>query len=195
MAEPVADANRPSIGGASEPLLPDGVWAGLTVAGLSATGADLGRDRGRLRAGRRGRVRRRLDDGRLELDGWLRGDWDSAILDVQALAAGHTIRRLLVGASLMDRVPPELRAGAQPRGATETRVGLALLRDLALTGQLVHDATTTDLDETLALATVKERPTGLAAVREGPDAPGARRGLGGRRRAPPRGQPGRLLSA
>ena len=155
-------------GGPSEPLLPDGVWAGLTVSALQATGpiwVALEDDYG---LGAAVACARRLDDGRLEVDGWLRGDWDSAILDAQALADGHTVRRLLVGASLMDRVPAPLRTIAQPRGATETRVGLALLRDLAINGQLVHDTATTDLDATLALATVKETATGLALFAKGP---------------------------
>jgi hypothetical protein len=155
-------------GGPSEPLLAPGVWSGLTVVDLQATGpiwVALEDDYG---LGAAVACCRRLDDGRLEVDGWLRGDWDSAILDVQALAVGHTIRRLLVGASLMDRVPAGLRAIADPRGSTETRTGLALLRDLAVNGQLAHDQTTVDLDSTLALATVKEGPAGLQLFAKGP---------------------------
>ena len=49
-----------------------------------------------------------------------------------------------------------------------TRVGLAVLRDLVLNGQVAHDETTAELDETLALATVREAPTGLFLIAKGP---------------------------
>ena len=54
----------------------------------------------------------------------------------------------------------------RPAGTTETRIGLALLRDLAAGGQLVHDETT-EIDEALALAQVKETATGLLLVGNG----------------------------
>ena len=71
-------------------------------------------------------------------------DWDSAIADVRAPArAFRPVRQLLVGASLLDRVPDGLGVGAGGRRrGTETRHGLALLRDLALAGQVVHDVAT-----------------------------------------------------
>ena len=72
-------------------------------------------------------------DGRLELDGWLCGDWDQAIRDVRALVVSGRVKGLRVGASLVDRVPPGLRPEAQPMTGTDTRTGLALLRDLAAT--------------------------------------------------------------
>jgi hypothetical protein len=110
-----------------------------------------------------------LDDGRLELDGWLCPDWDSAIGDVERLAVARPIRGVLVGASLLDRVPatrPLPRP--QPAGSTLTRVGLALLRDLAQGGGLVHDVTTYELDEALRAAQVREAPTGLHLTARGP---------------------------
>lgn len=111
---------------------------------------------------------RRTDDDRLEVDGWLRGDWDSAVADVQRLAELHTVRRVLVGASMIDRVPSGLRAGAEARAGVATRAGLALFRDLALGGHLVHDVTTGELDETIAITVVREAPTGLFLLSKGP---------------------------
>jgi hypothetical protein len=155
-------------GGPAEPLLPDGVWLGLaeeSVQGVGPIWIGVEDDYG---LGAAVACCRRCEDGRLELDGWLRGDWDSAMLDVGALVDGYSVRRLLVGASLMGRIPARLRALAERRGSSETRIGLALLRDLALSGQVVHDVLTRELDETLALAMVKEGATGLALFAKGP---------------------------
>jgi hypothetical protein len=155
-------------GGATEPLLPEGIWAGLAEPGLQATGPVWVAVEDDYGLGAAVACCRRLDDGRLELDGWLRGDWDSAVFDVERLVAMHTVRQVLVGASLMDRIPQGLRGRAHPRGSTETRTGLALLRDLALTGQLAHDTATDDLQETFAVAMVKESATGLTLFAKGP---------------------------
>jgi hypothetical protein len=110
---------------------------------------------------------RRLSDGRWEVDGWLRGDWDSAVGDVQALGRGQDIRRVLVGASLFDRLPVDLRGIAEPRHGTHTRLGLALLRDLAATGQVAHDVVTAELDDAVGRATVRETSTGLVLLPAG----------------------------
>jgi hypothetical protein len=90
----------------------------------------------------------------------------SAVADVEALHRGRDVRGLLVGASLVDRLPAGLPG--EPRGAQHTRTGLALLRDLALNGQMVHDVGTGELDETLAMAVVREAPTGLFLLAKGP---------------------------
>lgn len=108
-----------------------------------------------------------LADGRLEVDGWLREDWDTAMTDLQRLAELREIRELHVGASLLDRVPVGLPA-ARPAVAAQARNGLALLRDLAANGQLVHDESTRELDSALATARVKEAITGLFLVAVGP---------------------------
>jgi hypothetical protein len=110
----------------------------------------------------------RLPDGRIEVDGWLRGDWDSAVADVASLAGARPLRALLVGASLLDRLPPGMRGQATPCGSAQTKAGLALLRDLALGGQVVHDVTTAELDETIDVSKVKEAPSGLFLVAKGP---------------------------
>ena len=43
-----------------------------------------------------------------------------------------------------------------PAGGRETRVGLALIRDLVANGLIVHDETTFQVDNALAVAHVKE---------------------------------------
>jgi len=153
--------------GATEPLLAVGVWAELSEPVVSTTPlyVALEDDYG---LGAAVAACRRTDDGRLEVDGWLRGDWDSAIADLERLAASAPVRGLLVGASLVDRLPPAWRGRAKPCGSSETRSGLALLRDLAMTGRLVHDTTTFTLDETLAATVVREAPTGLFLMAKGP---------------------------
>jgi len=107
------------------------------------------------------------DDGRIEVDGWLRPDWDSAIADVARLAEIRPIRQLLVGASLLDRVPADLLSPV-PAGSREVRTGLPLFRDLAVGGCLVHDVTTTELDDAVQVARVKESASGLVLVARGP---------------------------
>ena len=159
---------RADSSGPTEPLLPSGVWGGLVerdVAGSGPVWIGLEDDYG---MGAAVGCVRRTDDDRLEVDGWLRGDWDSAVADVQRLAELHTVRRVLVGASMIDRVPSGLRAGAEARAGVATRAGLALFRDLALGGHLVHDVTTGELDETIAITVVREAPTGLFLLSKGP---------------------------
>jgi hypothetical protein len=164
---PIRRAEPP---GAVQPLLQPGLWAHLTAPeplcepgpvyvaieddfGLGAAVACVGA----------------LDDGRLEVDGWLREDWDSAIADVQRLAFSREIRELHVGASLLDRMPPGgVLPAARPAVAQQARHGLALLRDLAAGGRLVHDGTTGELDRALAEAQVRESLTGLYLVAGGP---------------------------
>src|SRR4029077_17870877 len=116
--------------GATEPLLADGVWAELSAPGVATTPVYVARG-DHSGPGAAVPACRRTDDGRLEVDGWLRGDWDSAIADLEQLAASAPVRGLLVGASLIDRLPPAWRGKAKPCGSSETRAGLALLRDLA----------------------------------------------------------------
>ena len=155
------------IEGGVEDLLPRGLWADRTEAGLTSTGplwVALEDDYG---LGAAVVAVAKLDDGRLEVDGWLRDDWDVAIRDVQALQVGRPIRQLLVGASLRDRVPSDLPSPALAAG-TQTRIGLALLRDLVVHGQIVHDEQTYELDNALAVARVREAPTGLFLVARGP---------------------------
>jgi hypothetical protein len=155
--------------GPTERLLPAGAWEGLREDAPPAAGAvwvGLEDDYG---VGAAVACCRRCTDGRLELDGWTRADWDSAVADIVAVGAGElTIRRCLVGASLMDRLPPELARIADARSAGATRMGLALIRDLAATGGVVHDTVTLELDDALELAHVRENANGLYLVAKGP---------------------------
>jgi hypothetical protein len=155
--------------GATEDLLPAGLWAELAEPLEATSGPVYVAIEDDYGVGAAVAACARLEDGRLELDGWLCPDWDSAIGDVERLAVARPIRGLLVGASLLDRVPaarPLPRP--QPAGGTLTRVGLALLRDLAQGGGLVHDQTTYELDEALRAAQVREAPTGLHLTARGP---------------------------
>ena len=154
--------------GGTEALLPAGLWADHALAGVCSTGPiwvaledDYGLGAAVAAVGK-------LPDGRLEVDAWSCPDWDSAVEELKRLADVRPLRQLLVGASLLDRVPAGTAPGPVPAGGTQTRVGLALLRDLAVGGQLVHDVTTFELDEALAVAQVREAPTGLFLIARGP---------------------------
>lgn len=155
--------------GALQPLLEPGEWAELELAGVASPGPvwvavedDYGLGAAIAAAGV-------LEDGRLELDGWLRDDWDSAIRDLERLAELREIRELHVGASLLDRLPTDGKLpAARPANYATARRGLALLRDLAANGRVVHDETTGELDRALGQAQVRESPTGLYLVAQGP---------------------------
>jgi hypothetical protein len=152
--------------GATEDLLEPGLWDELREPGVSGTGelfVAIEDDYGLGAAVAAARV---LEDGRLEVDGWLRADWDSAIVDVVELAEGG-VRQLVVGSSLLDRIPSGLPTPV-PAGGTETRKALAVFRDLAAGGRLAHDSTTQDLDMAVSVAQVREAPSGLFLAARGP---------------------------
>ena len=151
-----------------EPLLPMGLWADLAEAGLASSAPLFVALEDDFGNGAAVAAVAALEDGRLEVDGWLCADWDSAILDVQRLKALRRVRQLLVGASLLNRVPLGTVPSPMPAGTKEIRVGLPLLRDLAMGRVLVHDETTAELDQAIAQAQVKELSTGLDLVRVGP---------------------------
>jgi len=154
--------------GKAEELLPPGLWGELAEPGLRSSGpiwVALEDDYG---LGAAVAAVARLDDGRLEVDGWLCPDWDTALADALILAGARQVRGLLVGASLVDRVPPGTSPAPTPAGGKQTRTGLSLVRDLALGGQLAHDSTTPDLDNAFGLARVREAPTGLQLIARGP---------------------------
>jgi hypothetical protein len=155
--------------GTGEPLLPAGLWDYLTDPGLVDGGplfVAVEDDFGNGAAVAAASV---LEDGRIEVDGWACPDWDSAILDVQRLAALRPVRQTVVGASLLTRVPAGMTPPPRAVGQAETRVGLPLLRDLAAGGVLVHDINPA-LDQAVTAARVKELQTGLALER-GPGYP------------------------
>jgi hypothetical protein len=147
----------------AEVLIDRARWDGLAGVGVADGPAFVGLE-DHYGLGAAVGCARRLADGRWEVDGWPRGDWDSAVADVQALADGGGVRRVLVGASLFDRLPMGLRGIADARHGAHTRLGLVLLRDLAATGQVCHDVVTAELDDAVTKATVRETTSGLVLL-------------------------------
>jgi hypothetical protein len=153
--------------GDTEPLLPDGVWAAACDPSVVSDGdvhVAIETDYGNAAAVA---VAARTDDGRIECDGWLAGDFDGALDTVTALAAARTIRSLRVGASMLERVPPGYTPRPTGAGQRELRAALPLFRDLAAGGVIVHDHTTADLDDAVTGALVRESLTGMVLTRRG----------------------------
>lgn len=148
--------------GMIQPLLPDGLWASRAVRGVDSGGEVWVAIEDAYGRGAAVGACGRLPDGVLELDGWVRDEWDDAIEDVVRLAGLRKVRRFVVGASLLDRVPQGM--GAEPFGLTEARMALPLLRQLATVGQVVHDIETAELDVAFAQAQVRESGAGLYLV-------------------------------
>jgi hypothetical protein len=152
----------------AEDLLPPGLWSSLREPGLDGAGEiivaledDFGRGAGVAAVAR-------LEDGRIEVDGWESPDWDSAVADVERLAWARPIRELHVGASMLDRLPlGGVLPRAQPALSKTTSAGLSVFRDLAASGGLVHDETTVELDQALEQTQVRESPSGLQ-IAQGP---------------------------
>jgi hypothetical protein len=138
------------------------MWADRALAGVSSSGPVWVALEDNWGHGAAVAVAGLMADGRLELDGWLRDDWDTAVDDLRRI--GRPIRELLVGASMMDRVPPDMTPRPRPATQTQTRAGLSLLRDLVLNAQIVHDETTAGLDEAFQKAQVREALSGLQLV-------------------------------
>jgi hypothetical protein len=153
---------KPVETGSTEDLLPPGLWADRAEAGVTSSGPVWVAVEDNWGHGAAIAVAGKLPDGRLELDAWMRDDWATAIDDLRRL--GRPIRELLVGASMLTSVPADMAPRPQPATQTQTRAGLALLRDLVLNAQVVHDETTGELDEALAKAQVREALTGLQLV-------------------------------
>jgi hypothetical protein len=149
-------------------LLPSGLWAEYTEPSVVSTDSVWVAVEDDYGLGAAVAAAALTDDGRIEVDGWLCLDWDTAIRDVRRLAEARQVRRLLVGASLLDRVPPDFVATPVPAGSRETRTALPLFRDLAAGGLLVHDVTTVQLDDAVNMTRVKESASGLVLVARGP---------------------------
>jgi hypothetical protein len=149
----------------NEPLLPGGLWFSLEEPELPDGGQvyvavedDYGRGAGVAVVGR-------LDDGRLEVDGYGFDGWDQAIDWVRRLGVYREIRELHVGASMIDRVPEDLPV-ALAAVNTQASAGMAVFRDLAASRALVHHDSD-ELDRALAETLVSESPSGLQ-IKVGP---------------------------
>jgi hypothetical protein len=96
-----------------------------------------------------------LADGRFEVDGWCCDRWETALAEGQAvLASQRAPGRLIVSAGIRTTV-------GQRAGATETRVGLPLVRSTL--GRIVHDETP-ELEAQLDAVRVREVSGGLALL-------------------------------
>jgi hypothetical protein len=101
-------------------------------------------------------------DDIFELDGWCCDSWETALDDAFALLDSRpSPSRLVVGQAVAARIP-QLR-GVGRAGATETRLGLSLFRELVRAGRLIHDATP-DLDPQVESARVRDVPGGGLAL-------------------------------
>ena len=143
-------------------LIPPGLWANLAEEGVGGDGGLFVALEDNFGFGAAIAAALILADGRIEVDGWHCASWDAAIVDAKTLQLLRPVRQLMVGANLLDRVPPGMNA--QPVGTTETREGLPLLRDLAAIGLLVHDVSTVELDAAVQASLVKETASGLTQV-------------------------------
>jgi hypothetical protein len=146
-----------------EDLLPAGVWADLADPHIGSEGPlwvavedDFGLGFAVAAVGK-------TSDGRLEVDGWRYQDFDAAVDRVEQLAGWRPVRELRVGASFAGAMPTDIIPRPQPAASRETREGLALFRDLAFGGMIVHDETD-ELDEVMRSAQVKETQSGLVLV-------------------------------
>jgi hypothetical protein len=99
-------------------------------------------------------------DDRFEIDGWECDSWRTALDDAVALLQSRPVgSRLIVGQAVTE--PPNVRFDRA--GATDTRLGLALFRDLARSGRVVHDASP-ELDAQIEACRVRDVPGGGLAV-------------------------------
>jgi hypothetical protein len=148
-----------------EPLLPAGLWGSLGRAELVTVGPVWVAVEDDYGNGAAVACAARTADGRVEVDGWHRDSWDQAIMDIHGVCAVRDVQGLLVGASLLLKMPPAMTPAPSPAGTKETRTGLPLFRDLAADGLVVHDETTVELDQAVGSAFVRELQTGLSLER------------------------------
>jgi hypothetical protein len=146
-----------------EGLLPPGLWNRLRDSELENEAPLFVAVEDNYGQGAAVAAAARLEDGRIEVGGWLCPDWDHALNDVQRLGLVRRVRSVLVGASMLARVPPGMVPVPRPAGIAETRPGLAVFRDLAAGYRLAHDSTG-ELDDAVNAARVKEGVAGLIPV-------------------------------
>jgi hypothetical protein len=144
----------------TEPLLPAGLWADLAEAVSTDAPAVVAIEDNYGKGAAVGVVVP-VGDGRYDVGGWLCDDWPSAVESVQRLAVFQEVREVFIGASLEDAMPRDWSLPpAQLAGQAEAKTGLAVFRDLANNGLLVHDSTD-ELDSAIMSAQVRETTSGL----------------------------------
>jgi hypothetical protein len=148
-------------------LLPAGVWEQLAEPGVSGDGPLWVAVEDNFGKGAAVAAASVLEDGRIEIDGWCCDDWDDAVASALALGDYRRIRQLQVGASMLSRVQPGTTPPPVPAGSRETGPGLALFRDLAAAGGVVHDTSTPQLDAAIGEAQVREQTAGGLALAKG----------------------------
>jgi len=141
-----------------ERLLGEGVWARALETGLQSDGPVWVAVEDNYGQGAAVAAVLRRSDDRFELDGWCCDTWATALDDATTLIGLRPGSRLLVGPAVAAKVT-ELRPRPTRMGALETRLGLALFRELAGDDQLIHDRTP-DLDDQIDGARVRPVPGG-----------------------------------
>jgi hypothetical protein len=99
---------------------------------------------------------------RFEVDAWSVESWEQAVADVATVFEGRQHGRLLLGPSMWDRIGGS-KVSARCVTSTDTRSGLALLRQLMAAGRVVHDDTP-ELDRQLQAVKVRELSSGMNLV-------------------------------
>jgi len=142
-----------------ERLLPEGWWSACLARGVVTSGPVWVAIEDNYGQGAAVAAAGRLEGERFELGGWTTESWALALDDAQALVRARPGSKLVVGPAVAARVT-DLRPRPARMGSLETRLGLALLRDLTAGGLVVHDADTAALDEQIEGARVRPVPGG-----------------------------------
>lgn len=145
-----------------ERLVADGVWEQLRQDGISSDGPVWVAVEDNYGDGAAVAVVARLGAGRFEIDGWCCDTWAEALDSARAVCEWRDGSKLIVGQAIFQRIP-DVRPRPARAGSTETRTGLALLRELVRTGAVIHDETP-ELDEQVGQARVRAVASGGLAL-------------------------------
>ena len=148
-----------------DPLLPDGAWIvahRVTALDAAYAGPVWVAVEDNYGEGAAVAAAAQLDGELYEVDGWCCDNWRTALDDAVALVEARPGSRLIVGPAIA-ALANDIRPRPARAGSTETRTGLALVRQLARSGRLVHDDTP-DLDRQIDAARVRHVPGGGLAL-------------------------------